>query len=73
MGRRMPVAIRADAVKLIQVKSNRNPGSAEMEALELFAAPAWVSKEVWRWDDFAREPRVSLVDVNLSRRAVGGP
>ena len=52
------IAIRADNVMVIQVKSNCWPGSEEMEALELFECPKCVSREVWRWDDYARHPKV---------------
>ena len=45
------IAIGAHDVRCIQVKSNRWPGSVEMEALELFECPRCVSREVWRWDD----------------------
>ena len=52
------IAISPCDVRLIQVKSNRWPGSDEMDRLEQFRTPSNVIKEVWRWDDYAREPRV---------------
>ena len=45
------IAIRRDGIKLIQVKSNRWPGSVEMEGMIAFECPASCSKEVWRYDD----------------------
>jgi hypothetical protein len=29
--------------------------------MELFKTPSNVTKEIWRWDDYAREPRVKPV------------
>lgn len=55
------VAVGPRDVKLVQVKSNRWPGSVEMEAIQLFACPSFVSKEVWRWNDHARKPIVKVV------------
>ena len=55
------IAISPSDVRLIQVKCNRNPGSVEMETLELFQCPQYVSKEVWVWKDFAREPIITHV------------
>ncbi len=47
--------------RLVQVKANGWPGSVEMEGLELDEVPPGTSKEVWRWDDRAREPRVRVL------------
>ena len=55
------VAVSRREVKLIQVKTNRWPPSHEMEQLELFEAPSGVSREVWRWDDYARRPKVRVI------------
>jgi len=55
------VAISQRDVRLIQVKSNRMPGSVEMEAIEQFKVPGFVSKEVWRWNDHARQPIVKVI------------
>lgn len=52
------VAISKTHIRVIQVKSNTWPGSLEMEAMVAFQCPAYVSKEIWRWDDNARWPRV---------------
>lgn len=56
------IAIRKDAVKLIQAKANRWPGIPEMETLIAFKAPSSVSKEVWRWNDFARSAQVRYLE-----------
>jgi hypothetical protein len=47
----------ADVV-LVQVKSNRWPTSAEIEAIAKFAAPANCRKLVHRWRDRATAPDV---------------
>lgn len=46
---------------LIQVKSNRWPGSVEMEALSRFRPPHYGRKIIERWDDYARAPLVREV------------
>jgi hypothetical protein len=53
------IAIRRHT-KAIQVKSNRWPGQEEEGTLSSYAEdPAFnASVEIWRWDDYAREPRV---------------
>lgn len=55
------VAIRATDIRLVQVKANAWPGSVEMESMQLTKVPANCSREVWRWDDRAREPRVRVL------------
>lgn len=55
-------AVSAHNVKLIQVKSNRWPGSVEMQTMQDFSCPPEVSKEVWRWDDYAREPKIRRLE-----------
>ena len=55
-------AISPETVLLVQVKSNRWPGRPEMERLRVFSAPAGVLKQVWRWDDYAREPKIREVE-----------
>jgi len=55
------VAVGPRDVKLLQVKSNRWPGSVEMEAIELFACPSSCTKEIWRWNDHARQPVVKVI------------
>lgn len=44
--------------RYIQVKSNRWAGSVEAEAMELYPLPPNATREVWRWDDHARQPRI---------------
>jgi len=55
------LAIGPKDVRLIQFKSNRWPGSVEMEAIELFACPSSCTKEIWRWNDHARQPVVKVI------------
>jgi len=45
-------------IVLVQVKSNRWPGTVEMEAIELFQCPSNARKLVHRWDDRQRLPQV---------------
>ncbi len=52
------VAISGQGVRLVQVKSNRWPCPAEMESIKLFPVPAGCSKEVWRFDDYKRQPSI---------------
>lgn len=55
------IAIGPTDIVLVQVKSNRWPGSVEMEQLTMFRAPPNARKLVHRWDDHARQPRVREV------------
>jgi Holliday junction resolvase len=55
------IAIGADDVLLVQVKSNRWPGRAEMSAIAKFATPANCRKVVHRWRDRRSEPDVREV------------
>lgn len=48
-------------IVLVQVKSNRWPGTEEMERLALFPAPGWARKLVHRWDDHKRLPKVKTL------------
>ena len=51
-------------VKLVQVKSNRWPRTAEVEALEADVATyprPFVLGEIWRFDDQRSEPRIRRV------------
>lgn len=49
------------SVVLIQVKTNRWPGTAEMRELRDFAAPASVQKLIHRWNNYAQVPVVREV------------
>lgn len=46
---------------LCQVKSNRWPGSQEMEAIRNFECPANCRKVIYRWRDYVSEPDVMEV------------
>lgn len=53
------IAIGRDLILGVQVKSNRWPGSVEMENLETFARSyPLVTVQVWVWKDYARQPEV---------------
>ena len=52
------IAIGPLDILLVQVKCGRWPGSAEMSRMTAFPAPFNARKQVWRWDDRAKEPRV---------------
>jgi hypothetical protein len=56
------VAIGSQDIVLCQVKSNRWPGSEEMEAIKLFVCPKNARKLVHRWDTFARLPKVKEIE-----------
>ena len=55
------IGVRADSVVLVQVKSNRWPGRAEMATLSEFGCPPVCVKLVHRWDDYAKEPKVRVL------------
>lgn len=54
------VALGHDIARLIQVKANGWPGTEERENLERFKCPSYGRVEVWRWDDYARAPKVRI-------------
>lgn len=56
------VAVGLHDVLLCQVKSNRWPGSAEMEAIRQFPAPPGVRKVVYRWVDRQLLPDIRRVN-----------
>lgn len=55
------VALYPDVTLLVQVKSNRWPGHAEIQAISEFVPPHYGRKIVERWDDYAREPLVKEI------------
>jgi Holliday junction resolvase len=55
------IGIGAADVVLVQVKSNRWPGCAEMNAIAKFATPANCRKVVHRWRDRQSEPDVRVL------------
>ena len=55
------IAVGSKDVVLCQVKSNRWPDPAEMEAIRLFPCPANARKLVHRWIDRQRLPNVREV------------
>lgn len=52
------IAIRKDSVRLIQVKTNRRPGTVEMEAMRSFECPPSCSRELWVYKDRQRLPAI---------------
>ena len=58
------IAVNKNEVKLVQVKSNRWPGTEETEQLKEFArdgCPKSCSVEIWVWADGKRLPRVKVL------------
>lgn len=55
------VALCPRGVELVQVKSNRWPGTVEQSALSQFVAPAYAAKFIHRWNDYARDPVVKKI------------
>ena len=56
------VAFNSQGLRLIHVKSNRWPGSVEMEQMREFKAPDYATKEVWRFNDGHREPTIKELE-----------
>lgn len=54
-------AVRADGVRLIQVKTNRRESVELRGRIEMFAVPNCVLKEVWIYYDRVKEPRVIVI------------
>jgi hypothetical protein len=47
-----------DDVLLVQVKTNRRPGSKEMDLLRSFLVPKFCRKELWIFKDYQRIPEI---------------
>lgn len=56
------VAFGPQSVHLVQVKTNRWPGSDEMKEMAAFPAPLGIMREVHRWDDKKRQILVRTFD-----------
>lgn len=59
------IAISLYDIRLIQVKSNRWPGPKERKEMEKYRdkVPENISfLEEWRWDDYARKPKIRIYD-----------
>jgi acetone carboxylase gamma subunit len=52
------IAVRPDAWRLIQVKSNAGIGKAKQEEMRGFLVPACTTKEVWIWRDRVSVPTI---------------
>lgn len=56
------VAFGPFGVRLIQCKAGTaRPTALEREAMQLYLVPSYVTREVWRWPDRAREPIVEVL------------
>jgi Holliday junction resolvase len=56
------VAINAQGVRLIQVKTNRDASPLERETIQLFdGLPANATKEVWIFLDYVRAPLIKMI------------
>ena len=52
------IAISTVDIVVVQVKSNRWPERAETELLVDFRGPPNCKKQIWRWDDRVKLPKV---------------
>ena len=55
------IAIRADSIVLLQVKTRDWPGTFEMETIRAFKCPPNCVKMIHRWTDGIIQPDVRLV------------
>ena len=57
------IALGPNDVRCIQVKAGQRPwlSPLEREAIALVKLPANVSKELWKWKDYARMPDVEVL------------
>jgi hypothetical protein len=56
------IAINAQGLRLIQVKTNRDASPVEREGIALFdGLPANATKEVWIFRDYAKEPIIKII------------
>ncbi len=52
------LSVEYDHALLIQIKSNRKPGSAEMDLLKAVQVPKFCRKELWIFKDYQRIPEI---------------
>ena len=58
------IAVSPARVLLVQVKSNRRPGRAEMDRLRVFKAPmCCVAKQLWIWKDRVAVPVIIPIET----------
>jgi len=55
------IALNSTSMRLIQVKANRNPSKAEMEAMKHLLVPSCASKEIWIFEDRKATPSITVV------------
>ena len=58
------IALHANGVRCIQVKSNCWPSPAERKAMAatINRLPVNATVECWRWDNYAREPKIRFIE-----------
>lgn len=63
------IAVSPVLVRLIQVKAGKRPycPPKERAALEAFKVPQGVIKQLWYWEDYAREPTMILLEPPETR------
>ncbi len=55
------IGIKEDGILLVQVKTNKGCGRAELETFRGMKVPACVTKQVYVWKDYQRLPTVMTV------------
>lgn len=55
------VAFNSESVRLVQIKANKWPGRSEIETMATIPIPPNATREVWRWNDHAREPQIRIL------------
>jgi Holliday junction resolvase len=57
------IALGPNDVRCVQVKAGKHPwlSPLEREAIAIMALPANVSKELWKFRDYAREPVIEVL------------
>lgn len=55
------LALNSHEIRLIQVRSNRDVSKVEKEILQGLKYPICVSKELWTWVDYRRQPRIEIL------------
>ena len=55
------IAMNEHHIRMVQVKSNRVPSLIIKKILAFTKCPPCVSKEIWSWKDWAKEPKISML------------
>lgn len=69
------IATHPTHVRYVQVKSGKKPyvSLGELETIAEFRCPGYCSRELWRWTDRAKYPRVEVVRFHLLSYSFGLP